>query len=199
MFREGNASVGDADIGLVTLDGDTTVTRVLATPFNERSIALSPDGRWLAYVSDISGRDEVYVRPFPDVDDGRWQVSTNGGAEPRWAHGRAEIFYREPAPDFVAGPARARSGPMMAVTYAADSTFQVRSRRRLFDADRYVFGLPNLVPAFHWPAYDVAPDDHRFLMIKMAPAPTEADDLRLVYVQNFTEELGEAGRDGWVP
>ncbi len=175
------------------------MTELLATPHDEFSIALSPDGRWLAYVSDISGRDEVYVRPFPNVHDARSQVSTNGGAEPRWAHGGDEIFYRELPPDFVATPDRSESGPMMVVTYAADSTFRVRGREPLFDAGDYLFGIPPLPGVSNWPAYDVASDDERFVMIRIASDAPEADAPRLVYVQNFAEELKEAGRDERAP
>ena len=53
---------------------------------DESAPALSPDGKWLAYASDETGRNEVYIRPFPNVDDGKWQVSTNGGQAPLWAH-----------------------------------------------------------------------------------------------------------------
>ena len=56
---------------------------------------VSPDGRWLAYESDESGQLEVYVRPFPRFDAGRWQVSTGGGKQPVWAHNGRELFYRE--------------------------------------------------------------------------------------------------------
>ena len=56
------------------------------TEFGARSPTLSPDGRWLAYVSNEAGREEIYVRPFPDADSGRWLVSTDGGVEPVWAH-----------------------------------------------------------------------------------------------------------------
>jgi hypothetical protein len=55
--------------------------------------AVSPDGRWLAYQTDESGRDEIYVRPFPDVDAGLWQVSTGGGRQPVWARTGRELFY----------------------------------------------------------------------------------------------------------
>ncbi len=82
------------------------------SPADERSPVLSPDGRWLAYVSDESGRREVYVRPFP-AGPGRWQVSSEGGIEPRWSRGGREIIYRDrgwllavsltPGPDLVVG------------------------------------------------------------------------------------------------
>ncbi len=68
---------------------------LLQTPFGEQNPEVSPDGRWLAYSSDESGSDEIYVRPFPDIDaGGRWQVSTGGGVQPLWARSGQELFYR---------------------------------------------------------------------------------------------------------
>ncbi len=80
------------DILLLPLGEKAAPRPLLASPFNELTPALSPDGRWIAYVSDESGRDEVYVRPFPSLD-GKWQVSTSGGNEPVWARNARELFF----------------------------------------------------------------------------------------------------------
>ena len=80
------------DLFALSPDGDTLT--LVASPFNERIPKLSPDGRWLAYSSDESGRQEIYVRPFPNTGDAKWQVSTNGGYFPMWAHSGGELFYR---------------------------------------------------------------------------------------------------------
>ena len=69
---------------MLTLEGDRTATLVIDGEFAERNAALSPDGRWLAYNSNETGQYEVYVQPFPDVDRGKWQVSTDGGEWPVW-------------------------------------------------------------------------------------------------------------------
>ena len=66
-------------------------TPLLQTPFNEQNADLSPDGDWIAYQSDESGRPEVYVRPYPDVNAGRWQVSTSGGTRPLWSRDGREL------------------------------------------------------------------------------------------------------------
>ena len=64
-------------------------------PFNESLAALSPDGRWVAYQGNGPAQTAVFVRPFPNADDGRWQVSTDGGTDPRWAPDGGELFYRD--------------------------------------------------------------------------------------------------------
>jgi Tol biopolymer transport system component len=139
---------------------------VARSGFNPRFAALSPDSRWLAYVSDESGQQEVYVRPFPDAESGRWMVSRNGGAEPVWAHSGRELFYRNGENELVA------------VQVTADSLFASDSEEVLFSASDY-FARDG------YPAYDVSPDDERFVMFRASGAgPWE-----LILVQNFFEEL----------
>jgi Tol biopolymer transport system component len=87
------------DLLVAPLDGTKTIRPLIQTSFNETAATLSPDGRWLAYQSNESGQNEVYVRPYPNVDPGRWQVSTEGGITPAWSRDGRELFY-------VAGDAR---------------------------------------------------------------------------------------------
>ncbi len=101
VLVRGSAPGGNDDIFLVSLNrtsaegtAGSEVRPLLQTMFNEQNPALSPDGRWLAYESDESGDAEIYVRPFPDVDAGRWQVSTGGGVQAAWARSGRELFYR---------------------------------------------------------------------------------------------------------
>ena len=96
VFREGGtiSGAGAGDIFAIQLGVDSAAVPLVATEFNERSPALSADGRWLAYTSGASGRSEIYVRPFPDVGSALVQVSTDGGTEPIWAHSGRELFYR---------------------------------------------------------------------------------------------------------
>jgi len=91
VFNDWNSS--GFDLGLLSLEGERTSTLLMETEFTERNAALSPDGRWIAYESDESGQYEVYVRPFPDVNGGRWQVSSGGGAWPLWSPDGQELFY----------------------------------------------------------------------------------------------------------
>ena len=140
-----------------------------ATPANETSPALSPDGRWLAYVSNESGTAEVYVRPFPNTADGRSQISTQGGQEPVWAHSGKELFYR------VAGNANAQ----MVMDVTPGPKFVPGARRVLFPLARYAFDLTHQ-------QYAVSPDDRRFIMIRA----TESDRPdHLIAVENFFEVL----------
>jgi serine/threonine-protein kinase len=90
----GAVFVEDHDLWHLDLDSDS-VRPLLSTEAREAGVALSPDGRWIAYVSDAQGRNEVFVRPFPDVSARRWPVSRNGGSEPVWAHNGRELFYRD--------------------------------------------------------------------------------------------------------
>ena len=76
----------------MTVEGDGTLELLLGAEFNESTPAISPDGRWIAYASNESGRAEVYVQPFPDMD-GKWQVSVEGGREPVWAPDGRELFF----------------------------------------------------------------------------------------------------------
>ena len=112
-----------------------------------RNAAISPDGAWLAYTSSQTGRDEVYVRPFPNTADARWVVSTTGGIEPAWAHGGGELFYRNGQRQFVS------------VSVQTSPGFSVGPPNLLFTATS--FGSSVLRAQ-----YVVAPDDQRFLMIR---------------------------------
>jgi len=140
-----------------------------ATPANETSPALSPDGRWLAYVSNESGTAEVYVCPFPNTASGRWQISTQGGQEPMWAHSGKELFYRV-----------GRGGnAQMVMDVTAGTTFVPGARRVLFPLTRYHLNLTHQ-------QYAISPDDRRFIMIR-ARESEQTDNL--IAVENFFEVL----------
>jgi serine/threonine-protein kinase len=85
------------------------VEPLLETRFEERGGIVSPDGRWLAYESNSSGRFEIYVRPFPQVGDGQWQVSSAGGVQPLWARSGRELFYLAPEGALMLVPADPRA------------------------------------------------------------------------------------------
>jgi Tol biopolymer transport system component len=100
------------DLWVVPMVGDRTPAVFLKTPFREGYGAFSPDGRWVAYQSNESGRNEIYVRPFvppaatstPPAPSGQWQVSTGGGIYPRWRHDGKELFWLNPAGTMMAAP-----------------------------------------------------------------------------------------------
>jgi Tol biopolymer transport system component len=73
--------------------GDRKPVSYLKTQFSEANGHVSPDGRWMAYRSDQSGSNEIYVRPFPDPRGGKWQISNGGGTDPRWKGDGTELFY----------------------------------------------------------------------------------------------------------
>jgi len=153
VFSETQPNTG-SDLRVFAAAGDRRVTDLVATPFTESNAALSPDGRWIAYQANPSGRTEIYVRPFPDVNQGQSQVSTDGGTQPLWSHDGRELFYRN-------------GDALMAVPIGRDPRTAGRPRQ-LFTGD-YVQGDGGR-------AYDVAPDGTRFLMLKepVTQNPTRA-------------------------
>ena len=144
---------------------------LLATMFGERNGEVSPDGRWLAYESDESGREEIYVRPFPDVQGGRWQVSTGGGTRPLWSRDGRELFYVSPANALM------RVGVERAASWAATTPAMLLKEGSVITAGG-VFGR----------SYDISPDGQRFLVLKAVGA-SNAPPPQLVVVQHFDETL----------
>jgi len=163
-----DAGAGRGDIMAVRTDGDTTPVALVATPAEETGPSVSNDGRWLAYAADETGRKEIYVRPFPNTDDGKWLVSTSGGTEPAWAHSNRELFYRD------------GSGNIVSVSFrSAGGTFEVLGQQVLFGAQAYWSNDDH-----RW--YDVAPDDKRFIMIDPGFG---AGSINLVKVTGLYAEL----------
>ena len=138
------------DIWLLALSGDRKPQVFLKTPFAEYNPRFSPDGQWLAYVSNESGREEIYVRHFPDPG-AKWQISTDGGYAPVWLRDGQELFYR-------------RADKTMAVDVRTRPAFG--SPRVLFEA-RYPTSTTGVS------GYDVFPDGRRFLRPQQ-PEPEQA-------------------------
>ena len=139
------------------------------SPFTESEPRFSPDGRYVAYMSNESGRFEVYVRPFP-AGEGKWAVSANGGALPRWSRRGDELFYVE-------------DHALMAVPVSTRAGFRAGSPRRLFDGARLGAGLWSFSPLIA--SYDPMPDGRRFVVVRRAAGPPAT----LVVVENWAEEL----------
>ncbi len=158
------------DVSMVSMNGDRAAKPLLHTPFAETNAEISPDGRWIAYQSNESGRDEIFVRPFPAVDAGRWQISTGGGVQPVWAHSGRELFYRDP------------DGRLMAVPIQAGASFAAGNPVVIIERRYAGSPLPGRT-------YDVSPDGKRFLMIKDAQTTEKSTPTQLNVVLNWGEEL----------
>lgn len=158
------------DIGMLRLNGGAQIETLIATAGEEISAELSPDGRWLAYDSDESGRFEVYVRPFPNVNESRIQISVEGGRDPLFSRDGRELFY-------WLNPGTIMSVP---VEYEPDGTFSAGLPRIVVQGD-YV----NQNAARQ---YDVSADGERFVVLKRIERDN-AEPARIIIVQNWVEEL----------
>ncbi len=163
LFRTFSNQRGAGDILGLRFGVDSAPTPLLATEAGELQPTISPEGRWLAYVTDKSGRPEVVVVPFPNVQAALWSISSDGGSEPKWSRSGRELFYRN------------ARGDMVSVPIVPGSSFVFGAPKRLFSATQF--------RAYSGHAqYDVSSDGQRFLM--GAPARTRAKP-RLVLVKNF--------------
>jgi len=161
------------DVYARSTGADTTPITVSASKFDEYAPALSPDGRWVAYVSIESGREEVYVRPFPNTGDARWQVSTEGGAAPAWGHNGKELFY-------ITADAHLRSVAVQEV-----QEFHPGAHQDLFSVKQLSCS------PFHT-CYAVSPDDRSFIMLQPWGASTKAPEPYLELTLNWVDELKAA-------
>jgi serine/threonine-protein kinase len=166
VYRIGSGGTATRDLVLIRPGTDTAPQPLVESRFDEFAPALSPNGRWLAYVSNESGNQEVYVRPFPETTAARWLVSVDGGSEPLWGPRGADLFYRT-----VRGDA-------MVVEVTSGPTFAYGTPRLLFRGPEYGTDLYHSM-------WDVAPGGERFVMIR----GEGAEDTELVLVLNWLEEL----------
>jgi serine/threonine-protein kinase len=176
ILRARNPNRG-ADMFMLELEDRSSLVPFVTTEFNEANAEISPDGRFLAYQSDETGQSEIYVRPFPNVEDGLTQVSTGGGTRPLWARDGSELFY-------------------------VSSERQILGVSVTTTESDIAFGKPEVVverPYFAGGglgrAYDIAPDGERFLMLRAAGD----SERELIFVQNWGEELKRLVPSGGVP
>jgi serine/threonine-protein kinase len=155
-------STNRSDIWLLPADSDPRA--LVATRAHEVSPALSPDGRWLAYTSDETGRQEVYIRPFPNIDDGKWVVSTGGGVTPVWSPTGRELFY-------MSGRAL-----MSVAVKVRGQDLSAAPPERLFDGP-FETGSPQ---------FDISPDGSYFAMVE---ADLDARPTHIHVVLNWIAEL----------
>jgi serine/threonine-protein kinase len=171
VFYETHPETG-SDLHVRSMDADGTSVPLLVTEFNERNAEISPDGHWLAYQSNASGQTEIYVRPFPNTDDGRWQVSRGGATKPLWGPAGRELFYLS------------LGGQLTAVPIEADGGFTFGNPEVVFEKTYYFRGGP-----FLGRTYDISPDGKRFLMIKEGGPRDETEPTQLILVLNWLDEL----------
>ena len=170
VFVQAGGTSPSFDLMMVDVESSGAApTPLVASPSDEWNGEISPDGKWLAYQSNESGRPEIYVRPFPNVADARIQVSTNGGTRPLWRHDGRELYY-------FLGP-----GFVHAVSVQTGAAFKA--------------GTPEVVVKGTYAApqvgrvYDASADGRRFLLIKPGQGEEQGESRQLVVVLNWLEEL----------
>ena len=157
------------DIRVLSLDDSRRVESLVHSPGQDGNAEVSHDAKWLAYDSDESGQFEVYVRPYPDADRARWQVSVGGGRQPLWSRDGRELFYRN------------FDGALLSVPVTRNPTFTAGRPQKILDNRSYIGRGRSLAGR----TYDVSPDGRRFLLLKAQSADTTS----FVIVVNWTEEL----------
>jgi WD40 repeat protein len=167
----------DVDIGAISMEGDGERKSLLKSDHVESHPRISPDGRWMAYFSDETGAFQIFVRPFPEVDQAKWQVSVDSGQSPLWSPDGRELYYLN-------------RDAIMAAQVITEPTFSASKPKTLFRGN-YVTGyLEN-------PEWDISPDGKRFLMIKPAATTDEGTSeestveipRKIIIVQNWDQEL----------
>jgi Tol biopolymer transport system component len=147
----------------------------LESPFGERKGRLSPSGHHIAYVSNVTGRSEIYVQPFPEGGS-EVTISTHGGNAPRWSPDGKELFYLE-------------GSTLVVVPVSAGSTFSPGPARRLFETSAFPWAGPSTMAA----TYDISPDGRRFLLAE--EVEEELPPVRVRVVQNWFEEFRDQQED----
>jgi len=178
-FQENNTQ-GNSDIMILSMEGNETSgwrpgtpTAFLSGPFNETNGSFSPDGHWLAYQSNESGKAEVYVVPFPEARGGKSLISTAGGDHPVWSPKMRELFYR------------AADQKIMVVSYSIIGDSFHADKPRLWSTGTVIpaeFSGPNTLP------FDIDPNGRRFAIIKSDSQSQDKFD-KVVFIFNFFDEL----------
>jgi serine/threonine-protein kinase len=167
-----------ADIEILSMEGDRARKALLNTEYAEAGPQISPDGRWMAYTSNESGQPQIYVRTFPEVNEGKWQVSQGGGHSPLWSPDGRELFYRN-------------DDATIAVSVETEPTFGPGKAKILFQEEYYSNPLAG-VPTTAW---DISTDGKRFIMAK-EPQFTDSESAdeaprKINVIVNWFEELKE--------
>jgi serine/threonine-protein kinase len=167
VLTELTSPTSQTDIGMLSMEGDNARKPLLNEKYSEGEPRISPDGRWMAYQSNESGKAEVYVRPFPEVNKARWQVSMSGGSNPLWSPDGRELFYHS-------------GDAAMAVRVETDPTFKPGKPTVLFR------GTQSKSTWADYTFWDISPNGKRFLMLKEAAVEAPS---KISVVVNWIEEL----------
>ena len=170
------------DIYTLTVEGDAECKPLLASKYNETHPILSPDEKWIAYSSDETGRYEVWVRSYPNINNYKKQFSTDGGYNPLWSPDGQNLYYRN-------------GNAVMEVVFEAESTLMSNKPKELFPDIYFAKDYPNMTDWFPW---DIHPDGKRFLMQKpsaVTGGESSGEDTateeprKIIVVTNWFEEL----------
>jgi serine/threonine-protein kinase len=163
VYRENHPETG-TDLWILPLEGNRKPHPYIVTPFDEYSPMISPNGNFVAYTSNESNRNDVYVRTFPDSSGGKWQISSDGGTEPLWTRDGKNLIYRD-------------GDEIVSVAIETEPQFKIVDKRALFK-DVYITNS-------RYTNYDVHPDDKYLVMIRNISEPL----FKITVVQNWPEEL----------
>ena len=164
-FSEQN-TVSRRDIWVLDMNGGRKAAPIIKTPADESVPRFSPDAHWIAYVSDESGRAEIYVQPYPTSGQ-KWQISTSGGREPVWSPSGSELFYRE-------------GKKMMVSDIKPAPSFSAAKPRVLFEGEYEG-------PLASRPNFDISPDGKRFLMLQAVDHGQSSAEIKIV--SNWFDEI----------
>jgi serine/threonine protein kinase/Tol biopolymer transport system component len=174
LFDKNPSGSTSRDLWVMPLSGDPKPFPYLISGFDKSQAALSPNGRWVAYVSRESGFLQVVVQPFPDPSKGKWQISTEGGIRPRWRADGKELYYED------------RSAQIVAVSVTTDQQFEIGKATPLFQTSLSFQSPPIVFP------YDAASDGERFVIsepIGTGPGSGANSASPLTVVLNWTSLL----------
>ena len=169
-------SGGQTTLARFSLAAPATPESLLGAMYPNMNATISPDGRWIAYEAREGDRTEIYVRPFPNIKDGRFPVSQGGGLYPLWSRNGKELF-------FVANPSGQSERPLMAVAVksAVGTTFDWGAPTRLFNMAPFIRSSSR--------GFDVSLDGSKFVVVADASVPTAGTRTVMQFVTNWAEEL----------